>query len=98
MKAAHYAVAAGLYGMLSLVQVPHHGSRRNVTPAVRDTWLGKPMERINAKVGSAFCSVDNDAATYPRKTVKNAFTRRGYPDYESGGREFESLRARHLRT
>jgi beta-lactamase superfamily II metal-dependent hydrolase len=62
----------------TLVQIPHHGSRRNVTPTVLNRWLGPyPAERR----GYAIASVGKDQDIYPRKKVSNAFTRRGYPVY-----------------
>jgi beta-lactamase superfamily II metal-dependent hydrolase len=64
-------------GGLTLVQVPHHGSRRNVGPAVLDRILG-PAER-DAQRGSAIASVAPDGAPkHPSKKVTNAFQRRGY--------------------
>jgi hypothetical protein len=39
-EAADYAQSLGLLKAPNLVQVPHHGSRKNVTPAVLDRWLG----------------------------------------------------------
>ena len=74
-EAADYAEALGLLAPPSVVQIPHHGSRRNVTPKVLNRWFGGyPAGRR----GSAFVSVGKDADIYPRKRVKNAFIRRGY--------------------
>ena len=61
------------------VQVPHHGSRRNVTPYVLDRWLGGRRKTEGATIGCAFCSVGDNQPKYPRAQVKNAFIRRGYP-------------------
>lgn len=83
-EAADYATAAGLMARPDMMQVPHHGSRRNVTPAVLNRWLGPPLP-FEGVVGSAFCSVGKDADIYPRKKVKNAFTRRGYPVHATRG-------------
>jgi len=84
-EAAQYARAMGLFGSPNFVQVPHHGSRRNVTPSVLNEWLGAPLEDRNARRGVAFCSVGKDADIYPRKKVKNAFMRRGYPVHATRG-------------
>lgn len=62
-----------------LVQVPHHGSRRNVNPAILDRWLGGTMLAEGAQIGWAVCSVGANKPEYPRRRVSNAFTRRGYP-------------------
>jgi beta-lactamase superfamily II metal-dependent hydrolase len=74
-EAAAYAESAGLVIPPTLVQVPHHGSRRNVTPAVLNRWLGTyPSQRR----GDAIASIGKNEDLYPRKKVGNAFTRRGY--------------------
>lgn len=84
-EAVEYAKLVGLNGPPDFVQVPHHGSRRNVTPAVLNEWLGAPLPDLNTKRGVAFCSVGKDADIYPRKKVKNAFMRRGYPVHATRG-------------
>jgi hypothetical protein len=60
------------------VQVPHHGSRRNVTPSVLDRLLG-PKVSNGHKQGTAFVSVGKDKPEFPRGQVKNAVQRRGLP-------------------
>lgn len=84
-EAVEYAKRAGLYAQPTFVQVPHHGSRRNVTPSVLNEWLGQPLPDLNTKRGVAFCSIGKDADIYPRKKVKNAFMRRGYPVHATRG-------------
>lgn len=77
-EAADYAEQISLLIQPTLVQIPHHGSRRNVTPSVLDRWLGKyPAENQ----GNAIASVGKNEDIYPRKKVANAFTRRGYNVY-----------------
>ena len=83
-EAFAYAVNSGLYRKPDIVQIPHHGSRRNVTPTVLNAWLGNPLE-AEGQVGVAYCSVGKDADIYPRKKVKNAFIRRGYPVHATRG-------------
>jgi beta-lactamase superfamily II metal-dependent hydrolase len=77
-EAADYAQTLGLLAPPNFVQVPHHGSRRNVTPAVLDRWLG-PIKAKDTKTGSAFVSVGKTKDDYPRGQEQNAFERRGYP-------------------
>ncbi len=84
-EAADYAFGLGLTKAPKFVQVPHHGSRRNVSPAVLDRWLGKKMG-LNEVYGVAYCSVGSDKPEYPRGQVKNAFARRGYPVYVTRGK------------
>ncbi|MGY3690566.1 beta-lactamase superfamily II metal-dependent hydrolase [Bradyrhizobium sp. USDA 3240] len=79
-EAADFAEKLGLSHSPDLVQIPHHGSRRNVTPAVLDRWLGSfPAERR----GDAIASIGVSKADYPRKKVSNAFIRRGYDVYRT---------------
>jgi hypothetical protein len=81
MEAGNYGVQLGL-NRPEFVQVPHHGSRHNVTPAVLDTWLG-PKVSQGTRVGTAYCSVGSNKHDYPRGQVTNAFMRRGFPIYST---------------
>jgi beta-lactamase superfamily II metal-dependent hydrolase len=78
-EAADFAAASGLERP-EFVQMPHHGSRHNVTPAVLDRWLG-PRKPEGTYVGRSFCSIGAEKPDYPRGQVKNAFIRRGYKVY-----------------
>jgi len=79
-EAAEYAATIGFKDALTFMQVPHHGSRRNVTPSVLDALLGTRTTDSSLKRGSACVSVGSKAASeYPRRSVANAFRRRGYP-------------------
>jgi hypothetical protein len=84
-EAARYAHSLGLLKPPGLVQIPHHGSRRNVTPKVLNWWLGHPLAQEAGLRGHAYVSVGKDADIYPRKRVKNAFIRRGYPVFPTRG-------------
>jgi len=75
-EAADYASMLGL-ARPTFVQMPHHGSRHNVTPEVLDRWLG-PGKTQGIEVGTAFCSIGAKKSEYPRGQAKNAFIRRGY--------------------
>ena len=83
-EAADYAASIGKLKIPQLIQVPHHGSRRNVTPAVLDRWLGPKVDK-GVVCGSAICSVGDNKADFPRGQVSNAFLRRGYPVYVTRG-------------
>lgn len=71
-------------GGLKFVQVPHHGSRKNVTPSLLDDLLGDitPFTR-----GKAYASVPkkNPESRHPAKQTTNAFHRRGYPVVVTSG-------------
>ena len=84
-EAADYAKAIGLLERFPhKVQVPHHGSRRNVTPQVLDRLIGGRMPE-GQSCGTAICSIGDGKDEYPRGQVNNAFLRRGYPVYVTRG-------------
>lgn len=58
-------------------QVPHHGSRQNVSPALLDVLLGPRLPAPMIPTRYAIASVAAGADDYPRKSVANAFLRRG---------------------
>jgi hypothetical protein len=61
----------------TFVQIPHHGSRRNVGPTILNRILGLiQAEGLESRFG-AFVSAPADDNTHPRKIVLNAFIRRG---------------------
>jgi len=64
-------------GGLNFVQIPHHGSRKNVTPSLLNDLLGSITEH---RRGVAFVSVPkkNPDFQFPSKQVTNAFVRRGF--------------------
>lgn len=72
------ALEISLPSILKFVQVPHHGSRHNVSTSVIDRILG-PRKTTNDGLTSkiAFVSAGKDSKTHPRKMVVNAFIRRG---------------------
>jgi beta-lactamase superfamily II metal-dependent hydrolase len=79
-EAANYAYMLGMLSAPNLIQIPHQGSRRNVTPAVLNAWLGQPNGGTPTR-GSAYVMVGAQKPDHPRKKVKNAFIRRGYQVY-----------------
>jgi beta-lactamase superfamily II metal-dependent hydrolase len=71
-------------GDFALMQVPHHGSRRNVGPSVLNRLLG-PKGRTDVGVACVSAPVKNPDNKHPAKKVTNAFRRRGYPAYATQG-------------
>lgn len=59
------------------MQIPHHGSRRNVGPTILNRILGPIQAEGSLPRFSAFVSAPKDDDTHPRKMVLNAFMRRG---------------------
>ena len=66
-----------LLRQFDFVQVPHHGSRRNVGPTVLNRLLGPIQPQGAGRRFDAFISAPQDDDTHPRKVVVNAFMRRG---------------------
>ena len=78
--ACQNAKALGLdVSAAELIQVPHHGSRRNVSPSVLDQLVGPKLAKGVAGTKRAIVSAPKDDAKHPRKMVLNAFLRRGAP-------------------
>lgn len=63
---------------LKFIQVPHHGSRHNVSTTVLDRIVGprKPFDDGKTTM-TAMISAGKDSTSHPRKMVVNAFIRRG---------------------
>ena len=67
---------------VNIYQIPHHGSRHNVTPSVMDMIVAPilPLEEKNGKIAFAAVSMNSD---HPKKMVVNAFIRRGCNVYST---------------
>jgi beta-lactamase superfamily II metal-dependent hydrolase len=85
--AVQHAQANGLpLQQFSFVQIPHHGSRRNVGPTVLNELLG-PIRPEGSNIRfAAFVSAPKEDDQHPRKIVLNAFARRGGRVHATQGR------------
>jgi beta-lactamase superfamily II metal-dependent hydrolase len=86
--AADFAEAQGvdLPGILNFVQVPHHGSRNNVSTSTLDRVVGlRKATNDGSFTKTAFVSASATSETHPRKMVENAFTKRGVKVYKTKG-------------
>ncbi|MFA5652322.1 MAG: MBL fold metallo-hydrolase [Candidatus Paceibacterota bacterium] len=76
------------YSQLKVVQVPHHGSYRNVNPYILDKIIGSRLEkedRQSAKI-VVVASISKELdEKHPSKIVTNAFKRRGGPVHITSG-------------
>ena len=80
LEAANYTA-----DMFRFIQVPHHGSRRNVGPTVLNRLVG-PILAEEKQLKTAFVSVAPDEEPkHPAKKVTNAFLRRGAPVHVTKG-------------
>ncbi len=90
--AQDFADAKGLdWSSLVLIQVPHHGSRSNVTPSTLNRLLGSKVADASVFRGTAIASVPRDDEKHPRKMVVNAFKRRGWTVYKTQGVYFRKF-------
>lgn len=63
--------------LLKVVQIPHHGSKQNVGPAILNRMLGGPrLTEITERHGFVSAAKKADSK-HPSKRVTNAFKRRG---------------------
>lgn len=72
-------------GDLSFIQVPHHGSRRNVGPTILGRLLGVKGQTITHSTAYVSAPSENPEHKHPAKKVVNAFTRRGYAVHATQG-------------
>jgi beta-lactamase superfamily II metal-dependent hydrolase len=68
----------------AFVQIPHHGSEHNISPAVLNRWLGMP-QLFDIKTRTAYVSSARKAPKHPSEKVMNAFRRRGAWPYATEG-------------
>jgi len=87
----NYSALGHTSGELNFIQVPHHGSRHNVGPDVLDKFLGGKTQSKDIKRGTAYVSAAANCVKdgHPKKSVMNAFRRRGYPVYHTAGRNLK---------
>lgn len=78
-RAAEWAEAGGVvWSNVKKMQVPHHGSRRNVAPSILNRIVGEPIGQDDSSTKSAIVSCAKDGAPkHPARKVVNAYIRRG---------------------
>jgi beta-lactamase superfamily II metal-dependent hydrolase len=80
-EAADYAPYAGLaLPGIDRFQVPHHGSRRNVSTELLDRWLGERLQTKPEPGQESFTAIISSAKEdtgHPRKAVVRALWHRG---------------------
>lgn len=67
----------GLQDSLWLSQIPHHGSRNNVSPSILNRIVGAPLTFGGVRRTICVVSAGKDDTTHPRQVVVNALQRRG---------------------
>ena len=78
---------------LRFIQIPHHGSRRNVGPTILNRLVGRSVREGETRSISAIASTAKKGEPkHPRKAVMNAFTHRGASALATRG---ETIRHSH---
>jgi beta-lactamase superfamily II metal-dependent hydrolase len=87
MEAANRAAALAMdLKTVTFVQVPHHGSKRNVGPTILNRIIG-PIKPTESYDKTAFISASKDGQPkHPAKKVINAFKRRGANVFATQGK------------
>ncbi len=88
LKEAHHAASSMGMSIDSpdWFQVPHHGSRRNVSTTVLNTWLGQILPWNAPQVGkNAIISANPKDTEHPKKAVIRAMIHRGRNVFQTGG-------------
>lgn len=78
MEAADYA--RKILPGIDYFQVPHHGSRRNVSTDILDFWLGKRLPKkleAGSEIFTSIISASKEDKNHPRKAVIRACIHRG---------------------
>ena len=77
-NAYEYALDCGYdLQQCQFVQMPHHGSRRNVSPDLLNKLLGPILPAFSLARKISFVNTSMGAPDHPKKSVVNAFIRRG---------------------
>ncbi len=95
-EAADFAPLIGLQlPGIDRLDVPHHGSRRNLSTEVLDRWLGprhtRPFPEGQGRF-SAFISANPDDKDHPRRTVVRGLIHRGADVVQTRGKRGAYLR------
>lgn len=61
----------------TFIQIPHHGGRRNVSPKILNKIIGEILPENSPFNKTAFVNVSSGCEEHPKKSVTNAFIRRG---------------------
>jgi len=73
------------YSLLRFVQIPHHGSRRNLGPTVLNRLLGLPRAFDKPDRTALVSAAKEGEPKHPSKRVMNAFRRRGVEVHVTAG-------------
>ena len=86
-EAYYYALVLGIQlPGIDRFDVPHHGSRRNLSSNVLDKWLGPILDRqSNSSLCTAIISANQKDSEHPKKAVIRALIHRGAKVFQTEG-------------
>lgn len=84
-KAADYLGHIDNLDKLAFIQIPHHGSFKNIGPTVLNHLVGGIKLKGHTPHFTAFSSSAKKSDKHPSKKVLNSFTRRGAKVYVTAG-------------
>ena len=86
-EAHHAALQMGIStGSVDWFQVPHHGSRRNLSSHVLDLWLGTKLSHpMQPTALQAVVSANQNDRDHPKKAVVRALIHRGRRVFQTNG-------------
>lgn len=86
-QAYDYAISTGIsLPGLNRFQVPHHGSRRNVSSDILDKWLGSTLDaQLSGGDFTAVISANRSDKSHPKKAVVRAMIHRGANVFQPTG-------------
>lgn len=92
-EAADFADARGLAlrDGLRLFQVPHHGSRNNISPSMLNRLVGPVVAEGTQHRSWCVISAGREDATHPRQIVVNALLRRGLKPLVTRGKTIRCM-------
>lgn len=86
-EAHDFAIRSGVpLPGINRFQVPHHGSRRNLSSEILDKWLGaKHATQPSSPTFTALVSSNSKSTDHPKKAVVRALVHRGAKVYRTKG-------------
>jgi len=72
-------------GTADFVQIAHHGSRSSIGPTTLNMVFSSPQQQGITPLRHAFVSASKDSTTHPRRSVTNAYQRRGFKVARTNG-------------
>lgn len=88
LEEAYYVATASGVSLpgIDRFQVPHHGSRRNVSSDILDKWLGEKLDsNPEKKLFTAIISANHNDKQHPKNDVVRALTHRGASVLQTNG-------------